>query len=319
MSATSPTTTSARNSPHASAKREQQGRVLLVTDDVSIAAHRVLLEGAGFTVAGVAGGAAALVALRRTRPHVIVAHTNLRGITADELARNLLDALDGVPLVLIGDEEATSALRNTAMLAGAFDYFQMPRDAELLLGRIRQLVEVKKTIDRLRGEAERDYLTGLANRRRFRTALAHELERWRRYNVPCALLLVDIDYLKRINDEFGHAGGDLCISRVAHALAECSRDNDTAARLGGEEFALLLAGATVEQAYVVAERLRQSVAATPVEQVGNVTISIGVAACPAHADTERKLYVASDDALYQAKHDGRNRTAVAIVNNANQE
>jgi diguanylate cyclase (GGDEF)-like protein len=94
-------------------------------------------------------------------------------------------------------------------------------------------------------------------------------------------------------------------------LAEHTRDNDTAARLGGEEFALLLAGADAEKALKAAERLRQDVSAQPLEEIGTVTISLGVAACPAHADTERALYDTCDALLYRAKRKGRNRVAVA--------
>lgn len=301
------------------ANERERGRILLVTDDKTIAAHRATLEAAGFTVTDVAGGLAALVALRRTRPHAIVADTALRGITADQLARNLLAANDGVPLVLIGSTEATSALRNHAMQVGAFDYFQLPDDADLLAARLHQLVEVKLTIDRLRAEAERDVLTGLANRKRFRTAFGNELERWRRYNIPCALLMIDIDFLKRINDTHGHTAGDMAIRAVAHTLERFSRDNDTPARLGGEEFALLLAGSTEAQAAIVAERIRAHVAATPLENVGEFSVSIGVAACPTHADTERRLYVISDESLYKAKHGGRNRIVVASPNQTDDE
>jgi diguanylate cyclase (GGDEF)-like protein len=98
---------------------------------------------------------------------------------------------------------------------------------------------------------------------------------------------------------------------VAHALTEHSRDNDTAARLGGEEFALLLAGATEASALAAAERLREAVASHEVEGVGGVTVSIGVASCPAQATSERTLYAASDAALYHAKGEGRNRSALA--------
>jgi diguanylate cyclase (GGDEF)-like protein len=92
---------------------------------------------------------------------------------------------------------------------------------------------------------------------------------------------------------------------------EHSRDNDTAARLGGEEFALLLAGADAEKALRAAERLRLGVAAHPLDQIGTVTISLGVASCPAHADSERALYAACDALLYRAKSEGRNRVAAA--------
>jgi diguanylate cyclase (GGDEF)-like protein len=124
-------------------------------------------------------------------------------------------------------------------------------------------------------------------------------------------VLVDIDHLKKINDRHGHSAGDRVIRHTADALTELSRDNDTAARLGGEEFALLLAGADDAKGLAAAERLRVVVSSTPVEGVGTVTISLGVAACPSHAGTERALYGASDAALYRAKGEGRDRTALA--------
>jgi diguanylate cyclase (GGDEF)-like protein len=288
-----------------------QGRVLLVTDDPAAANCQPVLEAAGFAVVGVAGGAAAIVALRRTRPHLVAALSNLKGITADELAKTLARTQDGIPLVVVGSEEATLARRRAALDAGAFDFFRLPAEIDLFVARARQLIEYKLTLDRLRAEADRDYLTGLANRRRFRTALGNEVERWRRYKVPCALLLVDIDHLKKINDAHGHSAGDTVIRHVASVLTEHSRDNDTAARLGGEEFALLLAGADAARAAAAAERLRQDVCAHALEGIGTTTISLGVASCPAHADSERTLYATCDALLYRAKREGRNRAAVA--------
>jgi diguanylate cyclase (GGDEF)-like protein len=218
---------------------------------------------------------------------------------------------DGIPLVLAGSEPATIERRRAALASGAFDYFELPRELELLVERTDQLVTLRLRIDRLRADADLDYLTGLANRRRFRVALAREVERWRRYSVPCALLLLDIDHLKAINDKFGHPTGDLVIRQVAKTLAKVSRDNDTAARLGGEEFALLLAGINGEKGAAAAERLREVLKNEQVEEVGPVTVSIGVAACPGSASSERSLYSASDRALYVAKNAGRDRVELA--------
>jgi diguanylate cyclase (GGDEF)-like protein len=309
MSATARETTNERT------RARDQGRVLLVSDEPSVAAYGAALEKAGFMVVGVTGGAAALVALSRTRPHIVIVDLDLRGIAADELMDSLARVENGVAVILIGVSATTTARRSEAIALGAFDYFEMPAELSLLVARTAQLVALRQTIARLRAEADRDYLTGLANRRRFRTALGQELERWRRYSVPCALVLVDIDHLKKINDKHGHSAGDRVIRHIASSLFELSRDNDTAARLGGEEFALLLAGANNEKALAAAERLRHVVSAMPVEEIGTVTISLGVAACPSHARTERTLYAASDAALYNAKRDGRNRTAVAPEQN----
>ncbi len=298
-----------------SQQTRDQGRLLLVTDDPRLAGHVAGLEERGFVVAGVSGGAKALVALQRARPHVVIADAALRGISAPELTRMLSDPQTAVPVVLAGLAPSTHERRGAAMDSGASDYFQLPEEFQLLAARAGQLVAHRLTVDRLRAEADQDYLTGLANRRRFRKALGQEVERWRRYRMPCALLLLDIDHMKRVNDTHGHPAGDRVIRFIADVLAELSRDNDTAARLGGEEFALLLAGSDGEKAYAAAERVRLAVAERPLPDVGGVTVSLGVAACPAHAQTERTLYTASDRALYLAKHEGRNRTAIAAVDN----
>jgi diguanylate cyclase (GGDEF)-like protein len=117
--------------------------------------------------------------------------------------------------------------------------------------------------------------------------------------------------MKSINDTYGHPSGDVVIREIAETLSKVSRDNDTAARLGGEEFALLFAGIGAKKAELAARRLLEILAEQDIEGVGNVTVSIGVAACPEHANSERTLYSASDGALYVAKNGGRNRVAVA--------
>jgi diguanylate cyclase (GGDEF)-like protein len=288
-----------------------QGRLLLVTDNPRLSAYSTELERGGFVVAGVAGGVKALVALQRARPHVVVADAKLKGISAGELARMLAEAQEAVSVVLVGDDPATIERRGAAMDAGASDYFQLPTELQLLVARSHQLVSHKLELERLRAEADRDYLTGLANRRRFRKALGQEIERWRRYQIPCALLLLDIDHMKKVNDTYGHPAGDRVIRFVASTLAELSRDNDTAARLGGEEFALLLAGVGSEKAVAAAERVRLAVAEQMLEEVGRVTVSIGVAACPSNARTEREIFAAGDAALYRAKNEGRNLCVLA--------
>lgn len=287
-----------------------RGRVLLITDDDQTRFVEAITA-RGINVVGVANGAAAMVSLQRSRPHVVVANPSARGLRIRELAKMLAQSDDGIPLVLAGSQPATLDVRHAALLEGAFDYFELPPELELLIERTQQLVALRQKIDQLRSDADLDSLTGLANRRRFRVALAREVERWRRYRVPCALLMLDIDHLKRLNDQFGHPAGDAVIRQIAQTLKEVSRDNDTAARLGGEEFALLLAGVDVQKAAAAAERLRTVLSGRPVEGVGTVTVSIGVAACPENATSERTLYVASDRALYVSKNSGRDRVSVA--------
>jgi len=228
-----------------------RGRVLLISDE-DTSQEKQALESIGLEVVGVSGGAAALISLQRSRPHLVIADSEVKGISSRELARMLGQNREITALIITGWEESTLERRLAALSMGISDYFQLPHELPLLLERTKQLVTEAQIIERLRAEADLDSLTGLANRRRFRISLNHELERWRRYGVPCALLLLDVDLMKGINDKYGHTGGDLVLSSVADSLIEFSRDNDTAARVGGEEFTLLLAGATAEKAEAVA-------------------------------------------------------------------
>ena len=287
-----------------------KGRVLLITDHEQPALTEQL-SAKGMDVVGVTTATAAMVSLQRARPHLVVANPDATGLRVTELAKKLEQYDDGIPLLLAGSLPSTRENRMQALASGAFDYFELPAELELLVKRSEQLIQFRQKIDRLRSDADLDSLTGLANRRRFRVALIHEVERWKRYGAPCALLLVDIDHLKSINDNFGHPAGDLVIRHVAQTLSEVSRDNDTAARLGGEEFALLLAGTDVEKGSAAAERLREVLSRRIVEGVGSVTVSIGVAGCPTSGTADRTLYSAADQALYVAKNGGRNRIAVA--------
>lgn len=290
--------------------RAEQARVLVVTDQSEVS-FREALEAIGLDVVGVSSGAAALVSLHRSRPQLVIADAQIKGLSIVDLVKALQATDEILPLVVVGTAKANNERRSEALEAGAFDYFQIPAENELLALRARQLIGIRHSIDRLRSEADLDHLTGLANRRRFRTALAREVERFRRYGTPCALLLLDIDYMKSINDELGHPFGDIVIRHIAQKLTQVSRDTDTAARLGGEEFALLLAGVDAEKAEKAAQRLLAILSDEVIEEKRRVTVSIGLAGCPDHANSERTLYAASDAALYVAKNEGRNRVAVA--------
>ena len=295
---------------NAATRSRARGRVLLITDEARSPIGEKLCD-RNIDVVDVSTGTAALISLQRSRPHLVIVNPSTRGLRIAEFSKMLAQSEDGIPLLLAGSAPSTVERRREALVNGAFDYFQLPGEFDLLIERIQQLVTLRQKIETLRADADLDHLTGLANRRRFRVALKREVERWHRYSAPCALLLIDIDHLKQINDKFGHPAGDAVIRQIAHTLTEVSRDNDTAARLGGEEFALLLAGTNSAKAAAAADRLRAVLRRRSVEGVGTVTVSIGVAACPDSATSERSLYKAGDDALYVAKNSGRDRVAVA--------
>ena len=163
---------------------------------------------------------------------------------------------------------------------------------------------------RMRETAETDALTGLRNRRAFDAALQLEASRFDRYGRPLSLLMIDMDHFKAVNDKHGHEAGDEVLRRVAERVRSCVRDVDTAARFGGEELAVLLPETPLAAARDVAERIRITVAGTPVrwgEESIHVTVSIGIACVPESVDKPLALLTKADEALYAAKNSGRNR------------
>jgi diguanylate cyclase (GGDEF)-like protein len=166
--------------------------------------------------------------------------------------------------------------------------------------------------------AEHDPLSGLLNRRAFNGIVEHELLRFKRTQQPLCLLLLDLDHFKTVNDRFGHPLGDVVIKRVATLLSSQVRSLDSLARLGGEEFMLLLVDCDREHGLQIAEHLRQLVETHLKVVDGNavaLTVSIGLSYLEAgQSGTYDSLYVASDRALYSAKQDGRNRVKVAAPN-----
>jgi diguanylate cyclase (GGDEF)-like protein len=160
--------------------------------------------------------------------------------------------------------------------------------------------------ERLEREARTDSLTGLLNRRAFRERLEAELVRSRRTGEPVALVVVDADHFKTVNDHRGHAAGDAVLARLGDVLREAARGTDAVARIGGEEFAIVLAGTDAAGADALAARVHAALAAT-----GELTVSAGVAETAPGGDADILLRRA-DDALYAAKRAGRNRTAVAV-------
>jgi diguanylate cyclase (GGDEF)-like protein len=160
--------------------------------------------------------------------------------------------------------------------------------------------------------ASTDELTRLANRRRFTESLRMEMARMRRSEAPLSLIMADADHLKAINDAHGHPAGDAAIRHVAEAIRRGGRETDMAARLGGEEFALLLPGTDAVGAVKAAERIRKALASTSIPNVGTVTVSMGVATAPEDAAAEEELVRVADARLYAAKARGRNQVCSMV-------
>lgn len=171
------------------------------------------------------------------------------------------------------------------------------------------LRQVEQSFVRLTQLAERDHLTQLYNRYAFQRLVAREVSRARRYQRPVSLCMIDVDHFKAINDQHGHDMGDRVLTAIARLLESVVRDDDLVARIGGEEFAILMPDTTLDRAVFAMERIRARIAAAAADAMPlPVTISAGVA--PVDAESDRVLENAmrhADTMLYRAKNAGRNR------------
>jgi two-component system chemotaxis response regulator CheY len=212
----------------------------------------------------------------------------------------------------------------TGLDAGADDYIVKPFDLEELRARLhvglrvatlqqelnKQICELQRARDELSRVVSTDALTGLSSRRHWFDVASREFIRSRRYRRPLGLLVADLDYFKRVNDTYGHEAGDAVLKEFADVLQRHCRQSDTAGRLGGEEFALLLPEGGIPAAREVARRVVEhwrTIAVTVAGGTISCTCSIGVAEALPDDETIEAVLARADQALYTAKRDGRDR------------
>ena len=189
------------------------------------------------------------------------------------------------------------------------------QDANSSLAKVNR--DLASAVDELARLARTDGLTQLNNHRTFQERIAEEVRRSTRSDSPLTLLMIDVDYFKAYNDTHGHPAGDRVLKRVANILKHSLRNTDVVARYGGEEFAVLLVDTPLSFAAKVADKVRTAVRGTQFEGAelsqpsGKMTISVGMAGWPMHGKTAKALIEAADDALYDAKHSGRDQVKMA--------
>ena len=186
---------------------------------------------------------------------------------------------------------------------------------KLFAKQIELAITVADLFQTVKEQAITDGLTGLHNRRYFEEEAQKEVLRAQRQNQKFTVIGLDLDHLKQINDKFGHSCGDIAIKAVADVLKRNARSIDTAARMGGEEFNILLPGVDHSGGMVAAERIRKTIEEVEIEVVGHITASIGVATFGEHSDNLNELLELTDQAMYSSKKNGRNRVTLANPDN----
>lgn len=313
-------------------------KILIVDDSPTIRSGlRTLLEKMGHSVIEATDGAVALATYGSDRPDLVLIDAVMPVMDGYEAARRMResgDPDDWVPIIFLSSKEADQDL-DRAIEAGGDDYLVKPVSFVVLNAKIRalhrietmrsRLLEVSRDLAAANRELQKlsrqDGLTGIANRRYFDTYLVTEVRRAAREHQPLSLILSDVDYFKAFNDYYGHRSGDTCLRQVAAALCSAGRrPADLAARYGGEEFALVLPGTVLDGAVDVARTVDEVVASLAIrharsEVSQNVTLSQGVVSIiPEKETSPEELIERADQALYQAKQQGRDRYVVFGAN-----
>jgi two-component system chemotaxis family response regulator WspR len=287
--------------------------VLLVDDQVIVArAVRQLFSGdPDIAFHYCASPHQALERAAALRPTVILQDLVMPDITGLELVHRYraTPATAEIPIVVLSTKEDPTT-KSQAFTQGANDYLVKLPDRIELVARVRYHSKAYRALAALRDQATRDGLTGLWNRKMIFDTLAQELARAGRDGTPLAIVMVDLDNFKRVNDNFGHPVGDAVLQQASRRLSGGIRAYDHVGRYGGEEFLIVLPNCDGEQVKKLCERLRQSIADTPMNAQGNelhITCSLGVACFGTpNAAGVAALVQAADEALYRAKQAGRN-------------
>jgi two-component system, cell cycle response regulator len=303
-------------------------RVLLVDDDeIVLERFRDLISAAGYEVLTATSGAAALALLQSEFAPIVILDLNMPGMDGLELCRQIRSGphYPGYVYIMLCTAHDSEDEILAGLNAGADDYLSKRASGTQLVARLataRRIISLehslKIVIAERRQMALSDVLTGAHNRRYFMTHMRREMKRSRRGGHDLALLIADIDHFKKINDRFGHAAGDAVLMEFVRRTRDAlPREEDWCARLGGEEFAVVLPKTDLAGAEVVAERIRRAVSAEPfVTATGNVaaTVSVGVSNISVFADRGaaelEQLLHRADDCLYFSKNHGRDRVTV---------
>jgi len=294
-----------------------KGKVLIVDDAPdTLDIIQKLLSFEGYEVILASTGEEGVKKVKEEKPDVVLMDISLPGIDGTEALKRIR-TINPIQSVIMLTAFATVENAIQALKDGASDFVKKPFENEHLIHIVNQALEKSRTLtekENLEEEVRRlsitDDLTGLYNHRHFFKTLESELTRMKRQKTSLSLLMLDVDNFKRYNDSHGHVEGDRVLKKIGEIIKHSIRHNvDSGYRYGGDEFASLLIGASLEQALTIAERIRLTI-----EEAGfeDITVSVGLAEFQDGFDLER-FVKSADDAMYVAKHSGGNRVYTNVL------
>lgn len=282
-------------------------RVLLIDDTEAL--HRPIkcaLTIDGIDVYSAFDGISGICQAQILQPDLILLDVVMPGLNGYEVCERLskMSETSRIPVIFVSSiGEPVDRVRGLDL--GATDFIRKPFDVDELRARVRRHLRHKATLDQASWTAMHDGLTGIWSRSYFNERYESEIALSRRHHSPLSLVMIDVDHFKKINDSLGHATGDTVLRCLAETIDACRRIEDVACRYGGEEFVVICPGVESRHACVLAERIRKMVASRsfslPMAEL-QLTCSCGVAGGIGKND----ILQAADQALYRAKHAGRN-------------
>jgi two-component system cell cycle response regulator len=294
-------------------------RVLIVDDDEAVrSTMNEYIQTAGYNSEAVSCAEEALETIKKDEFQVIITDIILPAMGGLELTKSIKKTNDTDVIVMTGYGDEYSY--EEAINVGASDFVIKPVRLEELLLRLKRVLKEReltkervRMMEKLQRLAVTDGLTKLYNSRSFYSQLETEVDRFNRYKHPLALLLLDLDFFKEYNDNYGHLEGDKVLVRFSQILKSCLRANDSAYRYGGEEFTVILPETAGAEARTVAQRIRSALEAERFSpengQAVQITISIGVTEY--HGDEELSTFIQrADKAMYISKQSGRNKVSM---------
>ncbi len=283
------------------------------------------LQSVGCEVISAGSGKIALSILATTDIDLIILDLHMPGLSGLATLEIIKDSADWqmVPVIMLsssdGENEIVSALE-----LGASDYVVKPYISKVLFARMRTALRLREKTKALEDLAKTDFLTGIKNRACFDELCSNAISQAQRNKFPIVFAMFDIDFFKQVNDDYGHEIGDKVLIAFASCLAECFRDYDIVARIGGEEFAVCLPNTLMDEALIACERFRVTIAKMRVSlnndtnKEVDITVSIGVASSTSATLDMTNLLRQADIGLYHAKSNGRNQVVDAdqLLDNA---
>ncbi|MEA3266088.1 MAG: diguanylate cyclase [Candidatus Fermentibacteria bacterium] len=290
-------------------------KVLIIDDDVdSLAIAKFRLKKDGYILESAGDGIEGLARAREVDPDLILLDVQMPGKSGFEVCEELKSDSDlcNIPVIFLSAADDISE-KVKGLDLGAVDYVTKPFDIFELRARVRAALRTKRLQDLLLQYGEVDSLTEIYNRRVLMERLQQEWDRLLRSNAVFSFIMTDIDKFKNVNDTYGHPVGDDVLEKVAYTLKKSIRSGDIVGRYGGEEFGIIMANSTAQEAFVAADRYRQlieKIVFRAKKKSFSVTASFGVADSSGK-DSLDELVSAADSAMYEAKENGRNRVCIS--------